>query len=420
MKRLIIYLSLFLTAFAQIEAQNTDPATIPAPLGSSPGVYDPADNLTPAQKSEISSRLEAIDRSTSVGGAVAVVASTGDYSPQEFATLLFENWKPGHKDNDNGFILLVALEQRTAFIVTGYGLEGLLTDITCAKITREYFVPQMRDGNLFGAITDTLTEISRIISDPDHRDELMSGQTSGAAGLSDYDFWQIIFWICTAVFLFSILLFCFDLYKGRHLNQYEKATLWRSHLSIFWICAVFSFGAGLLTALMALWLTRLYRTKPVRCDTCGARMKKLNEEEDNQLLSPAQDLEERLDTVDYDVWVCPDCGTVERFPFRQNQSEYSECPRCHTVAQHLIMDKVIVQPTTRREGLGERQYKCEYCDNHHTTRYKIPRKQDNAALLAGAALGAAAVRGGGSRGGGGWGGPFGGGMTGGGGGGASW
>ena len=147
-------------------------------------------------------------------------------------------------------------------------------------------------------------------------------------------------------------------------------------------------------------------------------MKRLSEEEDNELLSPSQDFEEKIKTVDYDVWECPKCGTIERFPFKENQSKYTECPKCHTVAMRLVSDVVRVQPTTTREGMGEKIYKCEFCHHRESKPYKIPRKSDGtgAALAAGAVLGSMGRGGGGGS----FGGGFGGGMTGGGGASGHW
>ena len=152
------------------------------------------------------------------------------------------------------------------------------------------------------------------------------------------------------------------------------------------------------------------------CPACKGKMHKLNEEEDNNLLSPSQDFEEKINSVDYDVWVCEECGSVERYAFPNKQSKYEECPICHTKALLMVKDHTVVPATTRSTGIGEKIYECKYCHNHTKRRYTIPKKDDGtaAALAAGALLGS---RGGNS---GGFGGGFGGGRTGGGGGGGRW
>ena len=101
------------------------------------------------------------------------------------------------------------------------------------------------------------------------------------------------------------------------------------------------------------------------------------------------------------------------------QTKYSRCPRCGTVARHVVDDRVLQAPTTRHAGVGEKTFHCEYCGNDDRQRYEIARESDGAG--AAAALGAAALLGGrGGHSSGGFGGGFGGGSTGGGGASGHW
>ena len=135
-------------------------------------------------------------------------------------------------------------------------------------------------------------------------------------------------------------------------NGYDKARTWRGHLKTFAICAILSLGTGIIFWLLALWLYRSNRNRRLKCPTCGSKMNRLNEEEDNNYLSDSQDFEEQLKTVDYDVWVCPTCGTIERFPYAEQQTKYSKCPACGTVAMRLVKDIITRPATTRHDGGG--------------------------------------------------------------------
>ncbi len=418
MKKIILLIFLLINVFS-LKSQVFTPQEMPSISGTHKGISDPGHFLTPSQASDLSLRLESLDQSTTAGGAIAIVPSIGDMEINQFSTELFERWKLGKDKNDNGFLIVVALEQRRAFICTGYGMEGILPDILCTKIVKQYFIPRMRDGDLYGGLTSMLNAITEIINNPDNKSEVFAGEGSVPQTLSSGEVMEILGYIAVTIFLLTLLIFIMDIKGGRKKNNYEKAMIWRKHIPLYIGCTIFSCGTGLPFLLLAIWFYRHNRNKRMKCDTCGAKMNKLNEEEDNSMLSDSQDLEERLNTVDYDVWVCPECGTVERFPFKIKQSQYSECPNCHTIAQHVVCDKIILAPTTRQPGVGQRDYKCEYCGNHHSTRYRIEKKDDGAAaaILMGAALGAASRGGGG---GGGWSGPSGGGSTGGGGGGAGW
>ena len=98
--------------------------------------------------------------------------------------------------------------------------------------------------------------------------------------------------------------------------------MWRDSLPVFGWTALLSLGSGIIFLAFAFLLYRSYRTRKLKCTTCGTRMNRLKEEEDNELLSDSQDFEEKLDTIDYDVWECPHCGTIERYAFKKNQQKY--------------------------------------------------------------------------------------------------
>lgn len=298
-------------------------------------------------------------------------------------------------------------------------MEGVLPDIACKRIIEEAVVPSMKDDDLDGAVVGATLMMTRALSDPAVAEELRSSRgNEDDAPIDPDDIWAVVIGLASIFTAVCLGLFVADFVKAlRVRNNYMKALQWRKHLSLYWIGAALSVGGALIIALAAQILYLVWRNRSVRCENCGTKMKKLGEEEDNAYLTPSQDLEERLNTVDYDVWKCPKCGTVERFPFKVRQLRYSECPACHTVAMRLKYDKTIQPATTRRPGVGERVYECEYCRHQKRNRYTIPQKEDATA----AALGAAAIIGGSrSGGGGGFGGGFGGGSSGGGGASGGW
>ena len=65
------------------------------------------------------------------------VNSLDDYSVEEFATKLFENWKIGSAEKDNGVLLLISKQERKARIEVGYGLEGPMPDAWCGDVIRD-------------------------------------------------------------------------------------------------------------------------------------------------------------------------------------------------------------------------------------------------------------------------------------------
>lgn len=424
MKYNLLFL-LFVSCFFSGFAKDYSPEDIQNPNIADRRVYisDPA-NLVDAQaKSSVNSTLWTLRQQTGAEVVVVVVPNTGDYTREQFATKLFDEWKVGKSDKDNGVIVLIVPDQREAWIATGYGVEGIIPDISAAKIINRSVVPYMKEGNLDGAVVAVANDVAKVLSEPEAAAELKSDKKEAweempESDITDDDIITLILFVVITLFVISWVKFFYDNSKLKKLDRYEQARGWDDNRTTYLLFAIFSLGLGIIPYWLARRKYRRARNKPMECPACKGKMKKLNEEEDNNLLSPSQDFEEKINSVDYDVWVCDDCGTVERFAFPNKFSKYEVCPNCHTKAMYLAKDHTLVAPTTRSSGTGERVYECTYCHNHTKRRYTIPKREDGtaAALAAGAILGA----GRGGHAGGGFGGGFGGGRTGGGGGGGRW
>lgn len=416
--RIINFIFCLFSCFLTLGAKDYSPSDLINPNIQDRRQYiaDPENLVSPTAKTRANSILWQLRNTTGAEVVLVVVPNTGDYTEEDFATKLFDDWKVGKSDKDNGVLVLIVPDQKSARIATGYGVEGVIPDISAMKIIQRSIVPYMKQGDINSAVVAVSGDIAKILSDPAAAEELKSNKGESWDQMPESDITTediITFLICVIIGLglVSICLFIYDSNRLKRLDRYSQSRVWYDHQTTYLLLAIFSFGLGLIPYILAKRKYHNTRNKPLSCPACKGKMKKLNEEEDNNLLSPSQDFEERLNSVDYDVWVCPDCGTVERYAYPNKNSIYEECPHCHTKAMTLVKDHTIVTPTTRRPGVGEKIYECKYCHNQTRKRYNIPKKQDVAvaAIAAGSILGA-------SRGGGGnFGGGFGGGRTGGGG-----
>lgn len=381
-------------------------------------VSDPGNLLRPETKKQVNQMLWDLRQQTSVEMAVALPPDIGDYTIEEWSERLFTSWGIGKSDKDNGVLLVIAPEQRMARIQTGYGVEGVLTDIASKKIITNQIAPRMSEGDIDGAVLAAVSQINGALTDPGVADELKSNERDNFGNNMEtldksvfFQFISIIFLIC---FLFSSVYFFKTAFSLRKKDNYHKALGWRNTLRTLGWLTIFSAGSGIVFYLIAYFLYRRNRTRRRLCSTCGAKMNRLPEDKDNELLSSSQDFEEKLNTIDYDVWECPSCGTIERYPFKLKQLKYTECPSCHTVAMHLVGENTLRHPSMTHEGMGEKIYECEYCHHRKRVPFSIPRKEPPVVIVP-------PIGGRGSGfGGGGFGGGFGGGSTGGGGASGGW
>jgi uncharacterized protein len=102
-------------------------------------------------------RIDAMSRALleRTGDAVVVatvktIAPYGDI--RAYAVELFENRGRGigAKGQDNGLLVLLAVDERRVWIEVGYGLEPFITDGFAGETSREYMVPAFRRGD-YGA-----------------------------------------------------------------------------------------------------------------------------------------------------------------------------------------------------------------------------------------------------------------------------
>jgi len=122
-------------------------------------VNDYARILSANEKSNLDSKLATFAAETSNEISVVTIKSLdGDYI-ENYAVKLFEDWKIGSAKNDNGVLLLIALEDRQMRIETGYGLEGALPDATAFQIINNDLKPAFQAGRYYEGIDAALNSI---------------------------------------------------------------------------------------------------------------------------------------------------------------------------------------------------------------------------------------------------------------------
>jgi uncharacterized protein len=109
-------------------------------------VNDIAHVMTPDQVSALERKLDAYDDSTSNQIIIVTVPTTGDYSIEDYALKILRDWGVGNKKNNNGIVVLAAIQDHKVTISTGYGLEGAIPDITAKSIIDNSLVPNFKGG----------------------------------------------------------------------------------------------------------------------------------------------------------------------------------------------------------------------------------------------------------------------------------
>jgi uncharacterized protein len=157
MKKLLLFLLVFGCLFSRAQ----DPSRPPNPPRL---VNDFAHVMTADQVEELESKLVAYDDSTSIQIAVITVQTTGDTVIEDYALDFLRGWKIGNKKTNNGVVILAAIQDHKVYIATGYGMEGVLPDITSKQIVEDEIVPNFKQSNYyrgFDLAADGIIQASR-------------------------------------------------------------------------------------------------------------------------------------------------------------------------------------------------------------------------------------------------------------------
>ena len=390
-------------------------------------VSNPSGVLSDEAVGRLDSEIASLWDDTSVElVVVAVDRIDSSLTPEEFATKLFEKWGIGKQDKDNGVLVLLSRDDHAAIIRTGYGVEGALPDIIAGRIIRNVMFPLYREGKYDEGTAAGIGSIAEVLRNPELAEELKSKYASDSRrgldnDLSGAELFNKYLGLAATVAVALLLLVIYAVFSSRKLGDVQRYRALDQYRTLVLFGLFFTLGMALPAALiLGLKMKRIRRHRR-DCPHCGTRMELIDEEHDNDYLTPAQDTEERINSIDYDVWHCPKCHQTEILPYINRQNNYTVCDRCGARAMSLVDRRTLRQPTVSTEGEGVDIYMCKNCGNQHQKRFRIPKKPDPAAAVAaGAILGSAFGRGGSGGGGGFSGGSFGGGMTGGGGAGGRW
>jgi uncharacterized protein len=98
-------------------------------------------------------QLAQFERETSNQVLVAVYRKMEtDSSIEDYTQRVAQSWGVGQQDKRNGAVLFVFIDDRKMYIQVGYGLEGVLPDVTAFDITERHIKPRFRNQDYEGGL----------------------------------------------------------------------------------------------------------------------------------------------------------------------------------------------------------------------------------------------------------------------------
>ena len=147
MIRALFAAALWLALALPLRAAETIP---PKPAG----YFNDYAHAVPKEKAlALNEKLAQFERATSNQIVVAVFPKMeSDSDVFDYTYRVKEQWGVGQKGTNNGAVLFVFVQDREMFIQVGYGLEGVLPDITARDITEHVIKPHFKTGDYAGGL----------------------------------------------------------------------------------------------------------------------------------------------------------------------------------------------------------------------------------------------------------------------------
>lgn len=203
---LVTALAVFVTHVCFASSYSVDSIPNPKTINGE-YVANPDGILSEETVTWLNRTLRELETRTGAQLAVVAVESVEGGDVFAFAQGLFDRWRVGPERNDDGAIIVLARAQRTVRIHTGYGLEGILPDALCKRITAESMAPLFKEGRFDDGVMAGATAVVRIIAERGGEAGVPSA-TSGVA-TRDPEAWRAFKWIAGFAWILGCVMLAF-------------------------------------------------------------------------------------------------------------------------------------------------------------------------------------------------------------------
>jgi uncharacterized protein len=336
-----------MSAAAHARAENL--ASIPNPrVLNGTWVTDTSGTLNPQIIALLNEKAATFERETGSEIAIVVIRSLDGLSIEEAAEKLFKMWGIGKRPRDNGLLFLWSTGDRRVRVEVGYGLEGALPDGKVGAILDQYVIRRFKANEFDQGVVDGVDALIAVA-----KNEPLA-LTSPATDSYDSTGWP------------------------------------------FWLKGLGALPVGILSLV---GFRKWRRRRPRRCPQCRKWMSRLDEVQDDSHLNEGQLTEERIGSVDYDVWQCSSCSHHFTLRYPKWVSQYGSCPQCHNRTVQSATE-TIVAATTSSAGSARVTETCGFCTYVHEYTKTLAQISESSSSSSGSG-GSSSSFGGGSSGGGG-------------------
>ena len=173
MKRLNL-LFVFSLLAVLVQAMVYTPTSLPNPKVQDRGNYvcNPDEIVASSDVVLLNRLARQLEDSTQVELCVVAVNSIGEMEAFDFCYEVFQRWGIGKEGKNTGVLLFLAVESRDVRIMTGGGIEGVMTDAVCHSIIHETMMQPLRNVDYSDAMALGALRIYEVCTDGAAPEEL--------------------------------------------------------------------------------------------------------------------------------------------------------------------------------------------------------------------------------------------------------
>lgn len=127
-------------------------------------INDYTNTIDMSTTKEIISIGKELEDKTSAQAIIVIIDSTSGTPIEDYANKLFRSWGLGQKGKDNGFLILLALNDKAWRVEVGRGLEGAIPDALTNRVMQEIAKPNFINGDYSEGLLNSYSAFSDLIA----------------------------------------------------------------------------------------------------------------------------------------------------------------------------------------------------------------------------------------------------------------
>lgn len=199
----VVVIAVIVVIAAAVLGSKGGAGKVPALTGP---VNDYANVLSDQQEQELTQKLLDQERKTTNQIVILSVKSLDGRDPQEYATEVFNTWKLGKADKDNGVLILHSTGDRQIWIEVGIGLEAKLTDATAGQIYRQEIVPHFKKNDFFGGYVAGVDAINLAVAGQFRAQPGFATGPPTGGGSGSASGWPVWVWVLIIIVVLLIIV----------------------------------------------------------------------------------------------------------------------------------------------------------------------------------------------------------------------